>query len=302
MEIIRFANGVEWHIDDVLNFFENNIALPMSGPSEYTLFLQRNGGWHVVDSYPVKALRDRVTQIVFIDDTTPDDLLFSKYTQTQISIDYSDYSAGVTFLGNERGFPLQRVEFGNGEVWDFEQVKAKMLEGTDDSQSLTAFDTGSEIHAAGGDDFIHGSKANDKLYGDAGNDWIIANEGDDLLVGGTGDDNLMGGSGSDIYLFSRGDGQDVITDMAWSEDSNSQDTDILRFSDDIFPADVIVTRDKNNLILSISDTTDQVTISEYFYDNKTYLIEIIEFSNGISWFTADIMAYFSDNIPLPITK
>ena len=57
-----------------------------------------------------------------------------------------------------------------------------------------------------------------------GNDRIIGFSGNDILVGGQGNDILDGRLGSDTYVFSRGDGQDIISD----EISYSNHTDRLQ--------------------------------------------------------------------------
>jgi len=48
---------------------------------------------------------------------------------------------------------------------------------------------------------IRGSSANDQFFGD---------RGDNFFNGGLGDDTLNGDDGNDVYLYSRGDGNDVI--------------------------------------------------------------------------------------------
>jgi serralysin len=60
------------------------------------------------------------------------------------------------------------------------------------------------IRGYGGSDLLEGRAGADKIYGAAGND---------TLNGGTGNDTLTGGTGRDVFLFSAGDGSDVITDL-----------------------------------------------------------------------------------------
>ena len=52
-----------------------------------------------------------------------------------------------------------------------------------------------------GNDSLSGGKENDSLWGGAGND---------TLMGGLGNDTLTGGAGKDVFLYSKGDGKDVI--------------------------------------------------------------------------------------------
>lgn len=52
--------------------------------------------------------------------------------------------------------------------------------------------------------FIHGSGGADVKTGSAGVDWIEL---------GPGDDTMTGGGGNDVFVFKRGDGTDIITDL-----------------------------------------------------------------------------------------
>jgi T1SS-143 domain-containing protein len=50
----------------------------------------------------------------------------------------------------------------------------------------------------------------ESIHGNGGNDTITGSAGDDTIVGGTGNDTLNGGGGDDTFLWSVGDGRDVI--------------------------------------------------------------------------------------------
>lgn len=62
----------------------------------------------------------------------------------------------------------------------------------------------------GGNDYIDSLGGKDFLVGGAGNDTLKGGRGKDTLVGGKGDDKLFGGTGADTFIFSPGDGHDVI--------------------------------------------------------------------------------------------
>ncbi|WP_172955071.1 calcium-binding protein [Sterolibacterium denitrificans] len=166
-----------------------------------------------------------------------------------------------------------------------------------------------------GDDVIHGSAAGDTITGQAGNDTLIGNGGDDLIDGGAGNDVLIGASGwdyiyedgqyrgvrnvtprvtangNDTYLFGRGDGQDTVIDG----DHTLGNSDTLRFKAGVAPADVKLIRNGNDLVLAIRDSSDQVTLKQYFDEdwngaNGPYLIERIAFADGTVLSFADVQA------------
>jgi parallel beta-helix repeat protein len=80
-----------------------------------------------------------------------------------------------------------------------------------------------------GNDTLSGNEDNDLLEGDAGDDFLYGNSGNDILTGGSGIDILVGGSGndaidlgndteSDTFLYTFGDGSDVIQNFDLGED------------------------------------------------------------------------------------
>ncbi len=59
---------------------------------------------------------------------------------------------------------------------------------------------------------ITGSSQDDSINGGKGADTIFGGDGNDTLVGGKGNDSLKGGDGDDVFVYSEGEGNDVITD------------------------------------------------------------------------------------------
>ena len=69
------------------------------------------------------------------------------------------------------------------------------------------------IDGGTGNDWINGGRDDDVIYGGDGADVARGGSGDDLLVGGRGNDVLSGNRGDDVFVFSAGDGDDVIRDF-----------------------------------------------------------------------------------------
>ncbi|WLQ15861.1 putative Ig domain-containing protein [Hahella aquimaris] len=74
-------------------------------------------------------------------------------------------------------------------------------------------DNGEIIEGGINDDKLFGDGGNDVITGDFGNDYIEGNDGQDTLEGGEGNDRLWGGAGDDTYIYTMGDGQDIILDL-----------------------------------------------------------------------------------------
>lgn len=71
---------------------------------------------------------------------------------------------------------------------------------------------GDDVLVGGGQrEVMIGGLGDDQLDGGAGDDDLSGGDGSDRLYGGKGADQLNGGAGNDSFIFSKGDGNDVIT-------------------------------------------------------------------------------------------
>ena len=138
---------------------------------------------------------------------------------------------------------------------------------------------------------LTGNSAANILMGDAGND---------RLDGRLGNDTLVGGSGNDTYIFARDSGQDTI---------NSYDTvfgkiDTIEIDWSIDPSEVLVSHIGNDLVLSIANTTDTLTIYQYLANNGVtpYSVEQIMFYDGTIWNLDIIKTKLPDNLSPQVTS
>ena len=102
-----------------------------------------------------------------------------------------------------------------------------------------------------GNDYLAGGKGNDKIYGEAD---------DDTLIGSSGADTLNGGDGADVFVYSNGDGDDVIADFTEYEDVIKIDSGYISSS----------SIKGSNVILNIADSS--ITIKK----GKKQTITIID--------------------------
>jgi Ca2+-binding RTX toxin-like protein len=98
------------------------------------------------------------------------------------------------------------------------------------------------------------------LFGKGGNDSLVGGWRRDILEGGVGQDTLTGNYGNDAYIYSRGDGADLIVERLSSATSKA-DKDTLILGDDISLADVVVAHSGNDLLIGIKPVDSDVPIS-----------------------------------------
>ena len=161
-----------------------------------------------------------------------------------------------------------------------------------------------ELQGGDGADLLDGGTENDRLFGQAGDDDLIGGEGDDLMVGdaghdvlegeagadwlegGVGDDILEGGIGSDIYVYHRGDGQDVLSDIDQPGDTNQ-----LVFGPGITLGDLLLTPDvaQQTLTIQVGAGSDALRIVGFDPNAFQYGIQTLVFADGSQVALADLL-------------
>lgn len=216
------------------------------------------------------------------------------------------------------GMQVERINFVDGTVWDFNTIRSRALLSTENDDWITGLDgtantlsggAGNDVLSAGaqadslsggnGDDVLNGyqgkdtlrggqhhdllggGEGNDSLFGDEGRDRLDGGEGDDWLVGGEGADTLSAGAGNDVYVFGRGSGWDLIIN------DDSSGTDSVQFGDAVLPADILLEREGNDLTLAIKGSADRLVIQDH-YLGGVYQIDQFKFTGGPVWTWAAI--------------
>ncbi|HUL02172.1 MAG TPA: calcium-binding protein, partial [Gemmatimonadales bacterium] len=131
---------------------------------------------------------------------------------------------------------------------------------------------------------ISGTAQADTMYGASLGDTLDGMQGDDVLDGGAGADTLLGGEGNDTYLFGYGDGADTIDNT----DPGPTAIDTLRLSAGVATTDVVLTRNADNLLVQLRNSSDQVTVLNHF---TTAPIDRIVFDDATTWDQAAIAAH-----------
>ena len=117
-----------------------------------------------------------------------------------------------------------------------------------------------------------GNGSANAMSGNSAVNTLSGGSGNDTLAGGQGNDILNGGTGNDLFQFLRGDGQDLIQDSSGSADKT-------QFGTTINPLDLVISRQANDLRLSIHGSSDQVTIQNW-YTSSSNRTETIQAGNG----------------------
>ncbi len=249
---------------------------------------------------------------------TPDDISL-RQSGDDLKLSISDTTDTLTvekwFWNDSPEFRVEQIEFADGTIWDVDEIKHQVIQGTSGDDERVGYSTSDTMHGYEGQDRLWGRAGNDtldggsdqdNLFGEADDDILLGRAGADELSGGMGHDTLDGGTGNDLlsggtlnerdewwytchrdesngndtYLFGRDSGRDTVVDR----DSTAGNVDAIVLDADVATTDVIVRRDQDNLVLSIADTTDTLTVENWFLDDSTeWQVEEIRFAAGTTW-------------------
>jgi len=216
----------------------------------------------------------------------------------------------------DKKFQIEKIEFASGGVWSRDVINERGLtiNGSDGKDILVGIgrqwlavrenfaDTkgftpmkfagahyANKLNGGGGIDTLTGGfdSNGDILDGGAESDELKSGNyaKNTTFIGGIGDDTLTGGELNDTYLYNLGDGKDTIYEQR-KGNYRSSGVDKLIFGDSISEADITVSRDNLDLVLSHNNGIDQITVKDWFkhyYDAGDFKLEQIEFYDGTVW-------------------
>ncbi|TCM07353.1 calcium-binding protein [Sphingomonas sp. PP-CC-3G-468] len=136
------------------------------------------------------------------------------------------------------------------------------------------------------------------LQGTAGADDLTGFGSDDVLDGGAGDDTLSGGDGNDTYRYDLGYGNDTIREILTN--NNLGDYDSVVFGPGLLPSDISVSRDEDDLVMTVVSTGEQLRIVDQFSFNSWFAwrdVELFTFANGTQWTDLDVAAMITNGTP-----
>ncbi|MCK0914267.1 type I secretion C-terminal target domain-containing protein [Acinetobacter pittii] len=199
-----------------------------------------------------------------------------KFQKEGTDLKLSGYNEGdgITIKGFfNTYYDIEKFTFSDQTItMDYFRQNGLTFDGTDAGETITTWSYKSVVKAGAGDDIVTASGYDDVLDGGSGNDKLYGGAGLDILIGGTGNDNLEGGYHGDTYIFSKGHGQDIITDYSGGYTGD----DIIKFTDVKFE-EVKFQKEGTDLKLSGYNEGDGITIKGFF--NTYYDIEKFTFSD-----------------------
>ncbi|MBB1520845.1 calcium-binding protein [Aquipseudomonas guryensis] len=290
--------------DDLLEGGIGNDLLS-GGSGSDTYRFSRGWGQDTLDNYDSST--NKLDKIEFSADISSSDIRIARASNgADLLLTLNGASDIITIKNYFVSYAVEEIRFANGAVWTEEDVRASLFTSTDGADTINGTDLDDLIKGGLGNDVIYGLEdydrlfggagndrleggdSNDFLSGEAGNDTLIGDDGNDTLDGGDGSDLLMGYAGSDVYRFSRGWGQDRVSNY----DTSTGKTDAIEFAAGIAAGDILVSSWDNDLILSLKDSTDKVTVTNYFLDDGTgvWALEEVRFADGTTWNFAQVKA------------
>lgn len=121
---------------------------------------------------------------------------------------------------------------------------------------------------------------------------------DNMLTGNAASNTLSGGAGDDTYVLQRGGGRDTVVDPSGNADS-------VLVRGNLSAADIRLTRDNLDVIVSINNSNDALVLKNWFSDTQggasAGAIESIRFeSGGTSIDSATIHSLLENHAPVAV--
>jgi Ca2+-binding RTX toxin-like protein len=187
-------------------------------------------------------------KIKLIDLKAADVLLSRDPSHLYVTVLFSGEKITIQNYFSTAGYKVEQIEFADGAKWNQAALDTAVYRGT------------------------------------AGADYISGTSMAETFVGGKGADSLSGSVGNDIYVWSKGDGNDTISEY----DTVAGNLDTLKLTD-LKAVDVQLSRDQNHLYATVLASGEKITIQNQF-NGTAYKIEQIEFADGAKWSQAALDA------------
>ncbi|WP_457330197.1 calcium-binding protein [Rhizobacter sp. P5_C2] len=251
---------------DTLNSFDGNARLEGAGGDDIynwngggvTIALSQGDGMDLLQGSALlsEAGVSRDPNVIeFADNVAPDSVrlewrVVDRAPRLVLAYGSGTDCAVLQFNGADWAYvstSFDRVRFADGSTLSFQELAARGVR-------LDATATGSSV----GGTFL-----------------------DEVLRGNALANTLTGGGGNDTYVFGRGDGADRIGNT----DRGQTDVEVVQFTADVLPSDLIWVQHDDDLIIRIRGTSDQLTVTGAFSTNP---MNQYRFADGSAFTTASL--------------
>lgn len=176
------------------------------------------------------------------------------------------------------------IRFADGTEWNSALIEQHIANiGTIGADYLTGTEQDDSIDGLDGDDQIAGNGGADLLDGGNGDDVLFGGHGPDTILGGTGNDELLGGDGADTYVFSRGDGHDVI----YEDEIDAIQANVIQFDSTVTRSEIDIKQSNSDLVIRYGES-DSVTLRGWFGGIEGNIVDRLNFADGTSLLAAEL--------------
>ncbi|MEQ9726992.1 calcium-binding protein [Pseudomonas sp. WHRI 8822A] len=259
------------------------------GQGADTYRFSRGGGRDVIDDAGGDGF---VNRLEFDAGIMPDDVNCRRIDNDLVLsiINSNDQVIVRNYFSSNGPMEITEIVFANGLHWPPYEVRMRvenapqgvLMVGTPGADGLFGGATADTLEGGAGDDLLNGG---------GGDDLLLGGDGNDTLVSVVGFDTLVGGQGNDTYRLVADWGQVLIDEQA------SGGFDVVEIFN-VPSINMQLQRAGNDLILLRRDTSDRVTISNYFSTSADgqSAIEEIRFSDQ-SWNRTHVLNLLSVGTP-----
>jgi RTX calcium-binding nonapeptide repeat (4 copies) len=225
---------------------------------------------------------------------------------TSVSDDGIGRELSLKLVGQSPEAPLLPPPAEDEDGDDDEDVPPPPAENEDGDDDEDVPPPPAENESGDDDDLIEAGADDDTIFGGPGNDEMQGEGGDDLIIGGRdnghlGDgtllsviigDNLYGNDGRDTFVFSKGDGVDLIWDFQPGMDRvlvsgyTLADVDQVAFVGDV--TNRIATGGHQKLALILKEASDAIIFNDF--PNPSAQDVAIQFADGSALSSAELLA------------
>ena len=253
---------------ELLDSFKNNLEKLASNNDDFALFALSD---YISGTDKGDVIQGKSNHNLFIGGKG-DDVFQGGYGKNAYIYHKGDGNDTIHENGNESTIYFEdirrdEVEFSNQGGRGL-NIKVK---GTKDSINIKQYYIHNDILLKFSDKTVlSGKNISLTVTGDDGDNDLYGYIGNDVLEGGKGNDTLNGGYGDDIYVYSKGDGNDVISDWGGAN--------ILYFKN-LSYNDVQFFKQDSNLLIKVKSTEETIVIRDML-SYLPYKMFSFKFSDG----------------------